>query len=266
MAQKLLFHARHLNISFLGSGNMKITKIGLGVLCLLGAMSAQSAVYIAGDSTFQTFDASNNAGSEQALLPAVTLGNSAERVTDVNIGIEFAKCDDPTLTSGSTCPSAGEEYSSEMFFYLLSPLGTRVDLVWTYSLSADGMTQGSLLPGGTYPNASNVGGRHLVGFDDQAGAGGVGPVMTDGIFRPEELLSVFNGQDPTGTWLLGMGDSVGADPLSYFRACLSVATQGSLNGFGNCGIGIGTVPEPGSLPLALLGLGALAAGVLRRRT
>jgi len=90
-----------------------------------------------------------------------------------------------------------------------------------------------------------------VTFDDQA-ADAAGPVMTDGGFRPEEALSALNGEHALGDWILGMGDSFGADPLSYFSATLTI------NGGDNV-----AVPAPASLALLLAGLGVI--GVTRRR-
>ncbi|HKW03591.1 MAG TPA: PEP-CTERM sorting domain-containing protein [Vicinamibacterales bacterium] len=206
----------------------------------LAAGPAHAATISASDSIFGSFDASNSTR---------TLALGAGTISDVNIFIDFAKCDDPAMQPGqSTCSSPGEEFSGETFFYLISPSGTRVDLVYTYNSTPEGVAQGSNTPDGTYNLNVNVGGRIQVTFDDQAGSA-VGPVMLTGTFRPVESLSAFNGENALGNWILGMGDSIGADPLSYFSSRLDVTVGAA-------------VPEP--ITMTLVGAG-LAVGFARRR-
>ena len=216
---------------------------GALALCALTGV-AQAAPLVASDSTFERFDESRSTRN-------LVIGSSA-LVADVNVTIDFGKCDSAVMSGSQTsCASNGEEFASETFFYLISPNGTRVDLVYTYSAEADGIEQGSTKGDGTYANSSNVGGRHLVTFDDQAAAA-VGPVMLDGSFRPEEPLSGFIGEQALGTWIFGVGDSVGADELGLFSVTLTI----------NAGA-VDAVPAPA--PLGLLGLGLAAMLIGRRR-
>jgi hypothetical protein len=237
---------------------LKTPKFAIGMLLALGALSAQAGSFTATDSTYLTFD---NTSGMVSLLPVFPGG----LVTDVNISIDFGKCNDPAMASGSsTCSVGGEEFASEIFFYLVAPDGTRVDLVYTYAALGAGSGNVAKLDG-TYPNALNGDGRFLVTFDDEA-VSAVGPTMISASFRPEELLSSFDHAMPAGSWVLHMGDSVAQDPLSYFSACLQVTTEGGPDSGAGC-VGIQQVPEPGSLPISLLGF-TLIGGLelLRRRS
>lgn len=215
---------------------MKI-KTSLGALGLVAAIVGASPV-MAGplsvsDSTFGSFDSSSGSRT-------LTIGTSAT-ITDVNISITFAKCDDPSLgssaTVGAPCIGGGTPFYNEVVFTL-----------------THGSTVVSLIAAGTWNSGSGPGaGVVEMTFDDSGAA--LPGLPTTGTFHAVGNLSDFNGLDPLGNWTLFIQDTTGADRLDYYSACLSIN--------GDTGCGRGTVSEPGSL--ALLGLALLGAGAIRRR-
>lgn len=158
-------------------------------------------------------------------------------IRDVNISIEFSKCDDPaTGPLGSSCIGTGNSNNNEIVFRLIGPNGTTVSLVEAGSYS------------GSRPGA----GRVFVTYDDEAVIAVGGPVSA-GTFRPIRSLSAFDGMHMGGTWGLFVQDLRTGDPLEYYSSSLDI----TFDAFPS------PVPEPASL--AIVGLGLLAMRAFRSK-
>lgn len=199
---------------------------------LLAAISASSqAAVVATNSEYAIFD---SAQATRALNVA-THGT----ITDLNVILEFSKCDDPGMpANGTACIGNGNAYNNEILFSLTSPNGTTVDLITA----------------NTYTSGSAGIGRITLTLDDAAFTAAGGNALVGGSFRPTGTLSSFNGMDMFGSWTLFVGDNAGGDPLTYFRSSLNITTAAAA----------AQIPEPGSLMLLGLGLAGLL-GARRRK-
>jgi hypothetical protein len=198
-------------------------------LALAGAVQAG---VVATDSTYQIVDAENGGSDTATRFFNI---RSHGTITDVNLTIDFSKCDDPPIgEDGTMCSGLGKPHANEIMFQLIGPDGTTVDLV-----SND-----------TY--ATDTGGRVTVTFDDEAVAA-VGPRMASGSFRPVGSLAAFDGLDMYGSWQLFMSDALPSDPLEYFSSRLEIGGEVTST----------DVPEPATAAILGIGLAGLAAA--RRR-
>lgn len=191
----------------------------LFISVLAAAVPARAGIQ-ASDFTYGVFDGS----SGMRTLLVATHG----AITDLNVMLEFAKCDGPpVLPTGNNCLATGNSFNDEIMFRLTSPTGTTVNLI----------------NAGTYFGGTRGSGRVQLTLDDEAATAVGGPVLAAGTFRPTGLLAAFDGTDMHGNWALTIRDTSAQDPLSYFASSLDISYK--------------VIPEPGSFALFGLALCAL---------
>lgn len=164
--------------------------------------------------------------------------------TNVPVGI----CDQCTVSStlnvGShltigdvnvNLSSLSHSWDGDLLIQLISPTGTTVTLSANHGGSANNYI-------GTV-------------FDDEASTSiAAGGAPFTGSFRPDQLLSAFDGQDAFGTWTLRVADQAWMDTGSINAWGLSLEGREASN-----------VPEPASLALVSLALAGAAAGRRRKK-
>lgn len=125
-------------------------------------------------------------------------------------------------------------FDSDLLIQLISPTGTTVTL--------------SNNRGGGGDNFTNT------LFDDEALAAiAAGNAPFNGSYRPDSLLSAFDGQDAYGTWTLRITDEAERDSGWITAWSLNMTAAAS------------NVPEPASLALSVAALAGLAATRRRRQ-
>lgn len=187
-------------------------------------------------------------------------------VQTISVIINFEKISDKEESpacralGGSGYDLTGDPYNEEISFALRSPTGTTINLVYAGSGEGEGTPEpespesvsspAAVVGNGTYYLGDVYGGEVTVVFDDGAPSV-VGGYPVNGVFRSEEPLSSFVGENADGTWTLIAGDNAGGDPLCLNswtlvlndNACLaplfpvqgSVLVNGSVFGYDEAG-------------------------------
>lgn len=182
-----------------------------------------------------------------ALASVLSLAAGAAQasvVTSSNVPVSI--CDRCTVTSTINVNShftladlnvrlnVTHTYDGDLQIWLISPTGTMITL--------------SDNRGGGGDNFSNT------LFDDEATTAiRFGNAPFNGSYRPEDLLSAFDGQDAYGTWTLRVEDQASRD-VGMINAWSLDMTAAASN-----------VPEPASLALSVAALAGLAATRRRRQ-
>jgi len=209
---------------------MKALKLA-SAMAVLALSTSANAAYISVTSSMTPVPIVD-AGSLDLLVFTNDPSFGTEGISDVNVHLNFTKCDDPISDTG-VCIGTGSSYPSEIVFDLTSPTGTEVSLIAANTYTSNG-----------------TGDTYQVTLDDQALFQIGGPLPVDGTFQPIGSLSDFNFESALGLWTLSFADTVGADPMSLNSWGLDITTS--------------VVPVPAAVWLFGSGLIGLA-GIARRK-
>jgi hypothetical protein len=187
--------------------------VTVGVFALLLAIPVTSEAVTATNSDFDTVD-----GNEVpvSLIRTFAISGAGDVTNNVDILIDFSKCDDPAPGPTDTrCLGLGNSFNDDIAFQLTNPSGTTVNLVFSFINSPT--------ESGTY-DGQTPGARVTVTFDDAGQPLVSGQNLQFGRFQPVGPLTAFNGNDenPNGTWTLTVQDAVGGAPLQFYSATLCI--------------------------------------------
>lgn len=207
-----------------------VQRLAASMLAVLACASA-SATVVATNTTYGVVD---GAAATRALAVDVR-----GRITDVNITVEFSKCDNPPIgPTGTACVGRGSPFENEIALVLTGPNGQSAALVKAFQTYVAGTGRGA--------------GRVSVTFDDEA-LRAAGPRVQAGSFRPADTLALFDGMGLYGSWTLDLQDVFRSDPLEFFSASLDITYDPA------------PVPEPATLAMLGLGLGLIGMRAARKR-
>jgi MYXO-CTERM domain-containing protein len=175
------------------------------------------------------------------------IGDLGASVTNVLLSVSLTKCGGlvPIDPSG-VCNSPAFSFNSEIQLFLQSPAGTFAQMVYQDDLS--GQKSGATVTWNFQDSFSSpVGGSSLVSGNYPN-------------YKSAEPFSIFNGENPNGSWRLYYEDTTPGGPLSINSWSIAVTDE----------TGPGPGPSPADVPgpLPLFGLAAAFgwSRLLRQRT
>lgn len=137
------------------------------------------------------YDNGNISGSN----PTVSYSTTGTTLNSMTVSITWEKKDADGATTCSSSDGGGYPYNGETEFKLRAPNGALITLI----------SSGSY--GGSYAGVVTT------VFSDLGNIINIGATPSSGTFKPEQLLSYFNGTNPQGVWTLEPRDTGFSDPL-----------------------------------------------------